>query len=178
MDRDSSRGDRPVSVIVAYRPAGRRRDRYGRSGTIGPVTDQQPDSEWTVVSDITISGAAAELVLGDQAATFGPHVPPDAELGLYDPEPEDPLWWLSFCDPDKAPPPELQRPGGPSFLGAVITQAPTCAAAITRSHVLKVNPGGEIAIKGPIPARFIAAEWRDRLLSAAEIGAIPEPDGI
>jgi len=107
-----------------------------------------------------------------------PNVPPDALLGYLPPEPSDPLWWLSFCDPAKAPPPELQRPGGPSFLGAVITQAPTLAAAITRSHLLKVNPGGEIATEGPIPAGFIAAEWRDRLLSAAEIEAIPEPEGL
>jgi len=106
------------------------------------------------------------------------HVPPDAMLGYLAPEPDDPLWWLSFCDPDKAPPPELQRPGGPSFLGAVITQAPTLAAAITRSHVLKVNPGGEIKILGPIPPKYIASEWRDRLLSAEEIDALPEPQGL
>lgn len=107
-----------------------------------------------------------------------PKIPPDAILGYFDPEPGDPLWWLSFCDPAKAPPPELQRPGGPSFLGAVITQAPTLAAAITRSHVLGVNPGGEIKILGPMPAAFIGTEWRDRLLSAAEIEAIPEPEGL
>jgi hypothetical protein len=106
-----------------------------------------------------------------------PRIPPDAVLGYLEPEPDDPLWWLSFCDPDKAPPPELQRPGGPSFLGAVITQAPTLAAAITRSHVLGVNPGGEVKILGPIPPEFITAEWRDRLLSADEIDAMPEPEG-
>lgn len=105
-------------------------------------------------------------------------IPPDAILGCLEPGPDDPLWWLSFCDPAKVPPRELQRPGGPSFLGAVITQAPTMAAAITRSHVLKVNPGGEIKILGPIEARFIAAEYRDRLLSADEIDAMPEPEGL
>ena len=112
------------------------------------------------------------------AVTFGAHVPADAVLGLFEPEPGDPLWWLSFCDPAKAPPPELQRPGGPSFLGAVITQAPTLAAAITRSHVLKVNPGGEVKILGPLPERYIGQEWRDRLLTAAEVVAIPEPEGL
>ena len=105
-----------------------------------------------------------------------PNIPLDALLGYFPPEPDDPLWWLSFCDPAKAPPPELARPGGPSFLGAVITQAPTMEAAITRSHLLKVNPGGEIKILGPLLPREIAAEWRDRLLSAAEIDAIPEPE--
>jgi len=102
----------------------------------------------------------------------------NALAGYLPPDESDPLWWLSFCDPDKAPPPELQRPGGPSFLGGVITQAPTMEAAITRSHLLGVNPGGEIKILGPIAAEYIAAEWRDRLLSAAEIDAMPEPEGL
>jgi hypothetical protein len=105
-------------------------------------------------------------------------LPADAILGVFPPDEDDPLWWLSFCDPAKAPPPEEQRPGGPSFLGVLIIQAPSLAAAITRSHVLGVNPGGQIAIKGPIPARYIAQEWRDRLLSAAEADAIPEPEGL
>lgn len=112
------------------------------------------------------------------AETRTPRVPADAALGLIPPAADDPLWWLSFCDPDLAPPLEEQRPGGPSFLGAVITQAPTLAAAVTRSHVLGVNPGGEIKIAGPMAAAFIAPEWRDRLLSQAEIEAIPEPDGL
>ena len=102
----------------------------------------------------------------------------NALAGYLPPDESDPLWWLSFCDPDKAPPPELQQPGGPSFLGGVITQAPTMEAAITRSHLLGVNPSGEIKILGPIPAEYIAAEWRDRLLSAAEIDAMPEPEGL
>lgn len=114
----------------------------------------------------------------EQVTEHRPSVPLDAILGYLPPASDDPLWWLSFCDPDKAPPPEQQRPGGPSFLGGVITQAPTMAAAITRSHVLKVNPGGEVKILGPIPGEYIALEWRDRLLSADEIDAIPEPEGI
>ena len=109
---------------------------------------------------------------------FGPHVPEDAIRGLAPPAHDDPLWWLSFCDPSKTPPLNLQRPGGPSFLGAVITQAPTLAAAITRSHMLGVNPGGEIGSVGPIPAAYIGADWRDRLLTAAEAEAIPEPEGL
>lgn len=135
----------------------------------------EEEGRWTVVSDITISGEAAEAFLSAPAVVFGPHVPRDAELGLHEPEPDDPLWWLSFCDPAKAPPPELQRPGGPSFLGGVITQAPTLAAALTRSHVLKVNPGGEVKILGPMPLWSVAPEYRDRLLSAEEIDAMPEP---
>lgn len=105
----------------------------------------------------------------------GPRIPPDALLGYLEPAADDPLWMLSFCDPDKAPPLEEQRPGGPSFLGGAVIQAPTLAAAITRSHVVGANPGGEVAVRGPIPPSWIAAEWRDRLLSAAEVGAIPKP---
>lgn len=104
-------------------------------------------------------------------------LPVNAELGLYAPAEDDPLWWLSFCDPDKAPPEAEQRPGGPSFLGVVIVQAPTFAAAITRSHVLGVNPGGQVQGAGPLPESFIGAQYRDRLLSAAEAEAIPEPAG-
>lgn len=101
-----------------------------------------------------------------------------AAVGLLPPEPADPLWWLSFCDPAKAPPREQQRPGGPSFLGAVIVQGASLEAAITRSHVLGMNPGGQVKIAGPIPAEYIAADWRDRLLSAEEAESIPEPAGL
>lgn len=89
-------------------------------------------------------------------------MPWDAELGLYPPSSDDPLWWLSFTDPDQ-------------FLGVVIVQAPTLAAAITRSHKLGVNPGGQIAGTGAIPPGFIAETWRDRLLSRDEAGSIPDP---
>jgi hypothetical protein len=41
-----------------------------------------------------------------------------------------------------------------------------------------VNPGGEVKILGPIDRKYIAAEWRDRLLSAAEIESMPEPEGL
>jgi hypothetical protein len=104
----------------------------------------------------------------------------DAMLGLFEAAADDPLWWLSFVDVEKAQrtPRRKRKPGGPAFLGVVITQAPNLAAAITRSHTLGVNPGGEIGIKGPIPVRYIAAEWRDRLLTKAEVDAIPEPEGL
>lgn len=104
----------------------------------------------------------------------------DAILGLFEPAADDPLWWLSFCDPEKArrTPLRKRKSGGPAFLGVVITQAPNLAAAITRSHVLGVNPGGEIGIQGPIPARYIGTEWRDRLLTFADVEAIPQPEGL
>jgi hypothetical protein len=88
--------------------------------------------------------------------------------GLPDHEPGDPLWWMSFADPG--------APEGTQFLGVVIIQAPSCPAAVTRSHQAGVNPGGEIAVAGPIPPELIGAEWRDRLLTRDEAEAIPEPD--
>jgi hypothetical protein len=87
-------------------------------------------------------------------------IPWDAELGLYAPAADDPLWWLSFADH-----------GG--FLGIAIVQAPTFPAAITRAHRLGVNPGGSVA-GAEIPGH-IAPEWCDRLLTKAEAEAVPEP---
>jgi hypothetical protein len=89
----------------------------------------------------------------------------------------EPLWWLSFCDPDIAAsiPEPARQPGGPSFLGVIIVQASDLPAAITRSHLLGINPGGEIGVAGPLPEWSVAAEWRDRLLTAAEADAIPDP---
>jgi hypothetical protein len=92
-------------------------------------------------------------------------IPWDAELGMYEPSPEDPLWWMSFCAAD--PPGE--------FLGVVVVQAPTAPAAVIRSHVLGVNPGGEIQMEGPIPADVVPVRMRDRLLSREE--AENAPDG-
>ena len=78
-----------------------------------------------------------------------------------------PLWYLSFCDPD--------APEGSQFLGVAIVEAPTFLAAVTRSHVLGCNPGGQVASMGPIPAEGIAEEWRDRLLSKDEACQVPSP---
>jgi hypothetical protein len=83
-------------------------------------------------------------------------------------KPDDPLWWLSFCDPD--------APEGSQFLGVVITQAADFIAAVSRSHALGVNPGGEVQGAGPLPADSISPEWRDRLLTKAEAEAIPGPE--
>ena len=97
-------------------------------------------------------------------------LPLDAALGLFEPAEDAPLWMMSFCDPD--------RPAGTQYLGGAVIQAPTLAAAITRSHVLKVNPGGEVATAGPLPAAWIGPEWRDRLLTREEVEAIPRPEGL
>jgi hypothetical protein len=119
---------------------------------------------------------ADELIIGpgDRLSVNGAgrpmRIPWDAELGLYEPSPDDPLWWLSFADTD--------LPAGSQFLGVVIVQAPTFAAAITRSHYLEINPGGQVAGSGGIPPRYVAPEWRDRLLTRTEAESIPKPEGL
>lgn len=113
---------------------------------------------------------------GERVETTGPVPPALAGLaqlaGITLP---DQLWWLSFTDPDLLPEGQEPVPGGPSFLGAVITAAPTLEDAITKSHQLGVNPGGAIKIIGPLELDDIDPEWQDRLLTADEILAIPEP---
>lgn len=89
--------------------------------------------------------------------------------------PSDSLWWLSFVDPDQSAPPGRQVPGGGGFLGVAVCEGDTLADAITRSHLLGVNPGGQVAARGPIPAQMIAPEWRDRLLTKDEALSIPDP---
>lgn len=62
-------------------------------------------------------------------------------------------YWLSFCDPDK--------PEGTQFLGASIIEAADFVTAITKSHLLGCNPGGEVVTwefepdKCPIPIAAI-----------------------
>jgi hypothetical protein len=89
---------------------------------------------------------------------------------LDGPAPDDPLWWLSFADPD--------LPEGSQFLGVIITQAATLEDAVTRTHLLGINPGGGIQIAGPLPSRFFAEQWRDRLLPKDEAESIPEPEEL
>ena len=89
--------------------------------------------------------------------------------------PSGSLWWLSFVDTDRSAPPGQQVPGEGGFLGVAICEGDTLADAITRSHLLGVNPGGQVAAKGPIPAWMIGPEWRDRLLTADEALSIPDP---
>jgi hypothetical protein len=89
--------------------------------------------------------------------------------------PSDSLWWLSFVDPDHSAPPGQRVPGAGGFLGVVVCEGDTLADAITRSHLLGVNPGGQVAARGPIPAQMIRPEWRDRLLTKDEALSIPDP---
>ncbi|MGW5514637.1 hypothetical protein [Nocardia africana] len=96
------------------------------------------------------------------------------ELTFPVPDPTDisptGLWWLSFVDDTKSRPYAEQVAGAGGFLGVCIVQADHFMAAITLSHKLGCNPGGQV--KGyptdapPHPA------WMNRLLTATDIDHI------
>jgi hypothetical protein len=73
------------------------------------------------------------------------------------------MWhWLSFAD--------KRLPKGSQFMGVALIEASHFVAAVTKAHILGINPGGSVMGQeadpghGPPPERF-----RDRLLSLAEI---------
>ena len=74
-------------------------------------------------------------------------------------------FYMSFCDP--------QAPKGEQFLGGAYVQGDTIEEALTRSHLLGVNPGGEVAFQGPAPddalRANVPAENLERLLTADEV---------
>lgn len=86
----------------------------------------------------------------------------EAEMGA----PEPGLWWLSFTDPS--------RPAGSRFLGVAIVEAIGSLAAITTTHVLGINPGGQVAAWGPSPVDTFGPEWQNRLLTREEAESIQE----
>jgi hypothetical protein len=76
-------------------------------------------------------------------------------------------FYMSFADP--------KLPTGTQFLGGCYVQADSLSDAVTRSHVLGINPGGEIKI-WELPwamiddlDKHIPEQDRHRLLSRAEI---------
>lgn len=80
-----------------------------------------------------------------------------------------PSWfYLSFADPG--------RPKGTQFLGGAYVEAESLAEAVTRSHTLGINPGGEIKGIGPLPPEavqeHVLPEDRNRLLTLAELGDV------
>ena len=73
--------------------------------------------------------------------------------------------WLSFADPG--------RPKGTQFLGAVIVEAPSFAAAVGLAHMLGCNPGGECqGAEYPDDVPVPPAEFHGRLLDKAEIARL------
>lgn len=69
-------------------------------------------------------------------------------------------WYLSFAEPDH-------------FLGGLFIQARGFVSAMQKSHEMGLNPGGEVASWGPLPAEAIARKipenMRNRLLTKAEV---------
>ena len=71
-------------------------------------------------------------------------------------------FWLSFADPE--------RPEGSQFLGAALVKEQVLEDAMTRSHVLGINPGGEVKALGPIPVEHLPANAPlDQLLSRSDM---------
>jgi len=77
------------------------------------------------------------------------------------------IWWLSFADGNK--------PKGSQFLGAIIIHANDFIEAITETHMLGINPGGECqGMQVPPEGELlvpIGEEWKYRLLSLQECEA-------
>jgi len=76
-------------------------------------------------------------------------------------------YYLSFCD--------TERPKGEQFLGGCYVPGSDLEAAITNSWEMKINPGGEVAVIGPIPEEIVdrlPPERRCKLLTKEEIGGI------
>jgi hypothetical protein len=70
--------------------------------------------------------------------------------------------WMSFCDP--------ARPKGSKFLGALLIEAADSDDALMRSHLLGLNPGGEV-VSFEVPQEYVARiepAMTYRLLSRAE----------
>jgi hypothetical protein len=75
-------------------------------------------------------------------------------------------WWMSFCD--------AARPKGERFLGGLLIEANDEFDLIARSHMLSLNPGGEIQFFR-VPKEYeerIEPSMTYRLLSRAECEAI------
>jgi hypothetical protein len=83
---------------------------------------------------------------------------------LEDPEPDE-WFYLSFAD--------AALPEGEQFLGGVYVRGRTLEAAITRSHLLGINPGGGIKSMGPVSQEAIEQNVpegdRERLLTREEV---------
>lgn len=81
---------------------------------------------------------------------------PEAEAEI-----DDPIVWLSFADGD--------RPEGERFLGVAIVRARQATEAARLAHELGINPGGEVAARGPFSEKLLPpGNWTDRLLGKAE----------
>lgn len=78
------------------------------------------------------------------------------------------LHWLSFADP--------KRPEGTQFLGVVIVESPVFIMAVTKTHALGVNPGGECQGFELLDYR-VPPEMMDRLLNKTELSWLERYNG-
>lgn len=73
-------------------------------------------------------------------------------------------YWLSFAD--------AAKPKGTQFLGALIIEGATLAAAIKAAHIMGLNPGGEIqaqAFETTDPqGKELLEKWKEKLLTKDE----------
>lgn len=79
--------------------------------------------------------------------------------------PANTWFYLSFAD--------AELPKGQQFLGGAYVRAASLPEAITCSHQLGINPGGEVQVLGPLSAqdmdKNVPEEKRERLLSRDEV---------
>jgi hypothetical protein len=80
------------------------------------------------------------------------------------------VFYLSFTDPDIAAtiPEDEKRPGGPSWLGGCFVPASDERAAVGVAHLNGCNPGGQVAMLGPIPIELVRPDYLNRLLRSAD----------
>jgi hypothetical protein len=81
---------------------------------------------------------------------------------------DNPWFYMSFCD--------ANLPEGQQFLGGVYVRGVTPEEALTRSHLLGINPGGEVECVGPLPEWMLDQNGvpeadRERLLTRGEVEA-------
>lgn len=78
-------------------------------------------------------------------------------------------WWLSFADDTK--------PQGSQWLGCTVVCAPDFMAAILRAHMLRINPGGQVAgwPVAPVGVPPPPAALRNKLVrDKTQLGALDE----
>ena len=75
-------------------------------------------------------------------------------------------WWLNFEDPE--------RPKGLQFLGVAIVEATDMLSAVGATNALGINPGGEAEGVEILAARVPPPDYRNRLLSRADVKAMVE----
>ena len=77
----------------------------------------------------------------------------------------DSWFYMSFAD--------ASLPEGQQFLGGIYVRGATLPEALTRSHLLGINPGGEVKTIGPLPSQVmdenVPEADRERLLSREEV---------